>query len=82
VQLRKVLTVFLVHLLNFPEISPILDDIVVGLVPRADDSDFGTRKFGERMEPDIVYGSEYQAQYIETRYVQKYNGPRWDFHLV
>lgn len=70
------------HLPDLPEVSPILDDIVVGLVPRADDSDFGTRKFGQRMEPDIVYGGEYEAQYVETSCVQKYNGPRWYFHLV
>jgi hypothetical protein len=82
VQPGKKLTIFLVHLLNLRKVSPILDNIVVELIPRANDGDFGTRKSGERMKPDVVYGSDYQAQYIETRCAQKYNRPRWYFHVV
>lgn len=80
--LKKLLTIFFVHLLDLPEVSPVLDNIVVELVPRANDSDFGTRKFCERMEPDIVYSSDYQVQNIESRCVQEDNRPRRYFHLA
>lgn len=59
VKYEKVLTVFLVHLLDLPEVSPVLNNIIIELIPWADHCDSGTGKSGERMKPDIVDSSKY-----------------------
>lgn len=61
------LTVFTVHLLDFPQIGAILDNVIVEFVPGADGSQLGTRKQAEWMKAEIVHDFQSVVGYDQDR---------------
>ena len=63
-----ILTIFLVHALNLPDVHAALDDIVIELVEKGRSSEFWTGEAGQRVEVQMVHSPQDQQSQRQRQY--------------